>query len=163
MASTTKQNYEQTTYGGGLAQMIGAARQIIGDAVATRTLLADESGALCLFDRAAGVVYTLPAPVIGMQFEFATTVTITSNAAKVITSAATEFILGDVQIILVGAATTLAAAGNGSTHRAISSNGSTTGGVIGDRYRLTAISTTQWLVDGVISGTGTLATPFATS
>lgn len=163
MASTTAQNFEQVTYNGGLSQQRGAARQIIGDAVATRTLLAKESGALCLFDRAAGVVYTLPTPVIGMQFEFATTVTITSNAAKVITSAATEFILGDLQIILVGADTTLAAAGNGTTHRAVSSNGSTTGGVIGDRYRLTAISSTQWLIDGYVSGTGTLATPFATS
>lgn len=163
MASTTAQNFEQISYAGGLSQQRGAARQIIGDAVATRTLLAKESGALCLFDRAAGVVYTLPPPVIGMQFEFATTVTITSNAAKVITSAATEFILGDLQMILVGAATTLAAAGNGTTHRAVSSNGSTTGGVIGDRYRLTAISSTQWLIDGYVSGTGTLATPFATS
>ena len=163
MASTTAQNYEQISYNGGLSQQRGAARTIIGDAVATRTLTAKESGALCLFDRAAGVVYTLPTPVIGMQFEFATTVTITSNAAKVITSAATEFILGDLQMILVGAATTLAAAANGTTHRAVSSNGSTTGGVIGDRYRLTAISSTQWLIDGYVSGTGTLATPFATS
>jgi hypothetical protein len=164
MASTTRQNYEQVSYRSpSLAQFTAQAREIIGDAVATRTLTAKESGALCLFDRAAGVVYTLPAPVIGMVFEFATTVTITSNAAKVITSAATEFILGDLQMILVGAATTLAVAGNGSTHRAISSNGTTTGGVIGDRYRLTAISSTQWLVDGYVSGTGTLATPFATS
>lgn len=163
MASTTAQNFEQVTYGAGLTQQRGAARQIIGDAVATRTLTVKESGALCLFDRAAGVVYTLPTPVIGMQFEFATTVTITSNAAKVITSAATEFILGTVDMVINASATTLAAAGNGTTHRAISSNGSTTGGVIGDRYRLTAISSTQWLVDGTISGSGALATPFATS
>lgn len=163
MASTTAQNYEQVTYNGGLTQQRGAARAIIGDAVATRTLTAKESGALCLFDRAAGVVYTLPAPVIGMQFEFATTVTITSNAAKVITSAGTEFLLGAVDMVIVASATTFAATGNGTTHRAISSNGTTTGGVIGDRYRFTAISSTQWLVDGMLSGSGSLATPFATS
>lgn len=164
MASTTKQNYEQTSYGGGMSQTTGAARQIIGDAVATRQLTAAESGALCLFDRAAGVVYTLPTPVIGMQFEFATTVTITSNAAKIITkTVASEFILGNLDILLVAAATTLAAAGNGTSHVAVSSNGTTTGGVIGDRYRVTAISATQWLIDGYVSATGALATPFATS
>ena len=94
---------------------------------------------------------------------FMTSVTITSNAAKIITNLATEFILGDVQIILDAAATTLAAAANGSTHRALSSNGTTTGGVIGGRFRVTAISTTQWLIDGFVNGSGTLATPFATS
>jgi hypothetical protein len=167
MASTTDQNYEQVSYGGSVpSQHVGAGRKIISDAVSTRTLLSKESGALCLFDRAAGVVYTLPvitAANVGMFFDFRTIATITSNAAKTITGNAAQFIIGDVQIILVGAATTLAAAFNGSTHVAISSNGSTTGGVIGDQYRLTAISTTQWLIEGMVSGTGALATPAATS
>lgn len=164
MPSTSRQNYEQLSYrGDNLSQHTSQAREIIGDAVATRTLVPKESGALCLFDRAAGVVYTLPTPVIGMVFEFATTVTVTSNSHKVITAAGTQFILGNLQMILVGAATTLAVAGNGSTHVAITSNGSTTGGVIGGRFKLTAISSTQWLVDGYVSGTGSLATPFATS
>ena len=142
----------------------GAHRQVIsGNTTGTRTLLQSESGALCLFDRAAGVVYTLPVPVVGMQFEFQTTVTITSNAAKIITSAATEFLIGTVDMVINASATTLAALGNGTTHRAVSSNGSTTGGVQGDRYRVTAISTTQWAIDGLVSGSGALATPFATS
>lgn len=163
MASTTAQNYEQLSYGGAASQVRGQHRQIIGDAVATRTLLQKESGALCLFDRAAGVVYTLPAPVIGMQFDFCSTVTITSNAAKIITNSASVFILGDVQMVIDAAATVLAAAGNGSTHVSISMNGTTTGGVIGTRLRLTAISSTQWVIDGKVSASGTLATPFATS
>lgn len=165
MASTTAQNYEQITYQNSKgSQAIGLHRQIIGDAVATRQLLAKESGALCLFDRAAGVVYTLPTPVIGMQFEFQTTVTATSNAHKVITKTiASEFILGLVDILIAASATTLAAAFNGTTHVAISMNGTTTGGVIGDRFRLTAISSTQWVIDGVVSGSGSIATPAATS
>ena len=142
----------------------GAHRQVIsGVGAATRTLLQSESGALCLFDRAAGIVYTLPAPVVGMQFEFQTTVTITSNAAKVITSGAAIFLLGSVDIILNAAATTLAALANGTSHVALSSNGTTTGGVQGDRYRVTCISATQWVIDGMVSGSGALATPFATS
>jgi len=164
MASTTDQNYEQLSYGGGLSQHKGAARRIIGDAVATRQLTAKESGSLCLFDRAAGVVYTLPTPVIGMQFEFATTVTITSNAAKVITKTpASEFILGMAQVVGGTTESTVSADFNGTTHVAASSNGTTTGGVIGDRYRLTAISATQWVIDGIFSGSGTVATPAATS
>lgn len=145
------------------ARVAGLHRSVISGAGATRTLLQSESGSLCLFDRAAGIVYTLPTPVVGMQFEFQTSVTITSNAAKVITGASTQFLLGSVELGIVAAATVLTAAGNGSSHVALSSNGTTTGGVIGDRYRVTAISTTLWAIDGVLSGSGALATPFATS
>jgi len=143
----------------------GAHRQVISGVGATRTLLPGESGALCLFDRAAGVVYTLPTPVEGMQFEFATTVTITSNAAKVITgTVASQFILGTLFGYTTDATEIDGFSADGSTHVAISSNGSTTGGVIGDRYTLTAISSTQWLVEGnIFCGTSTPATPFATS
>lgn len=141
----------------------GIHRQVISGLGATRALLPDESGALCLFDRAAGIVYTLPPPVTGMQFEFQTTVSRTSNAHKIITDAATTFLLGTVDVVINTSATTLAALADGTTHRALSSNGTTTGGVQGDRYRVTAISTTQWVIDGVVSGSGSIATPFATS
>jgi len=145
------------------SQHRGYHQQVISGVGATRQLTAKESGALCLFDRAAGVVYTLPDPVEGMEFEFQTTVTITSGAAKVITKAATQFLLGVVNVVIVAAATTLAAAGNGSSHVAISSNGTTTGGVIGDRYKVTALSATQWAITGLVSGSGSIASPFATS
>lgn len=155
---------EQVGYAGpeGSVQK-GAHRVVISGVGATRTLLPKESGSLCLFDRAAGIVYTLPTPVVGMQFEFQTTVTITSNAAKVITAAATQFLLGLVQVVGGTTETTVSADFNGTTHVAISSNGTTTGGVIGDRYRVTAISATQWVIDGIASGSGTVATPAATS
>ncbi len=164
MASSTLQNFEQLSYGApGLSMHRSKAVQVIGDAVSTRTLTAKEAGATCLFDRAAGVVYTLPAPVIGMEFTFLTTVTVTSNAAKVITDAATTFLLGGVATVNSGAATGQFFAGNGTTHVATSSNGSTTGGIIGDKLVFTALSATQWSVNGVLNTTGTAATPFATS
>lgn len=160
-----QQDFEQVSYRSqSLSQHSGYAQEVIsGVGAATRTLLPRESGALVLFDRAAGIVYTLPAPVVGMTFEFATTVTITSNAAKIITNAATVFLLGTVDILINTSATTLAALGNGTSHVALSSNGTTTGGVQGDRYRVVAISTTQWLIEGQVSGSGSIATPFATS
>ena len=143
----------------------GLHRQVIQSVGATRTLKERESGALCLFDSAAGVVYTLPASAtIGTTFEFRTTVTITSNAAKTITGAATEFILGAIFGYTTDATEIDGFSGDGSTHIAVSSNGSTTGGVIGDCYTLTKISATQWSIEGsVFCGTSTPATPFATS
>ena len=158
-------NLERLNYGSpsGCAAP-GLHRQVIQSVGATRTLLPEESGALCLFDVASGIVYTLPTPVEGMDFEFLVTVAVTSNAHKVITAASTQLLLGG---IIMGDVT-VAQSGdyfeaNGSTHVAISAAGSTTGGLLGERYRLVAISTTQWAIHGVCHGAGTLATPFATS
>jgi len=155
------------TLGGGNEPCIapGLHGVVISGEGATRTLLASESGATILMDRAAGQVYTLPTPVVGMKFRFCSTVTVTSNAYKVITQTpASEFIIGSI----VSANATVAASGdiftaNGTSHVAISENGTTTGGVIGDDFTLEAISTTQWLITGRNSGSGTNATPFATS
>lgn len=148
---------------GGPVAALGQFRQVIDGVGATRTLAPEESGALCLFDAAAGVVYTLPAPQVGMTFEFLVKTTITSNAAKIITDAATTFLVGAVVSANSGATTTTAYPANGTTIRALSSNGTTTGGTIGDRYKVTAISSTVWAIDGQVVATGTTATPFATS
>lgn len=159
-------NLERMNYGGPSGSIAtGLHRQVIQSVGATRQLTAEESGSLCLLDRAAGVVYTLPTPVEGMQFEFLATVAVTSNAYKVITKTiASEFLVGGA----IMGDVTVAQSGdyfeaNGTTHVAISANGSTTGGLLGERYRVTAISATQWAIDGVLHGAGTLADPFATS
>lgn len=164
MASNTLQNYEQVSYGApGLSMHRAKAVQVISDVVATRTLTAKEAGALCVFDSAAGVVYTLPTPIAGMTFDFVVSVSRTSNAHKIITNLATEFLVGAVSLVNSGATTAQAFAADGTTIRALSSNGTTTGGLIGDRYTVTAISATQWAITGVLVNTGTAATPFATS
>lgn len=142
----------------------GRHRQVIQSVGAARTLIAEESGALCLFDRAAGNVYTLPAPVVGMQFEFTASVAVTSNAYKVITNSAAVFMLGSVMI----GSLTVADSGdvfqaNGTTHVAISSDGATKGGLIGGSFKLTAVSSTVWVIEGDLVGSGTVADPFATS
>ena len=141
----------------------GVHREVLSGG-STRTLLPDQSGALVLLDTASGSVITLPTPVVGMQFEFNTTVSVTSNSHKVITAASDEFLVGGV----ISANLTVAASGDffvadGTTHVAITSNGSTTGGLVGGGFRLTAISTTQWSIEGLICGSGTNADPFATS
>jgi len=161
MPSTTAQNFEQVTYSSpNLAQVRSAAKVIIGDAVATRTLTAKESGATILLD-AAAVTYTLPTPSIGMFFEFRTTVA--STAGKVVTNLSTEFLLGALSIQTIATVTPAGFAANGTTIRSINTNGTTTGGLVGDKFTVTAISATQWLVEGILIGSGTLATPFLTS
>lgn len=156
---------QRLSYGSEAGSIItGLNRQIIQSVGATRTLLPTESGALCLLDRAAGVVYTLPTPTEGMFFEFMATVSVTSNAYKIITAAATQFLVGGLGILSL----TVAEAGDffvadGTTIRSISEDGATKGGLVGGIVRLTAISTTQWAVTGITVGAGTLATPFATS
>lgn len=142
----------------------GLHREVIQSVGATRTLLKEESGALCLFDRAAGVVFTLPAPVEGMQFEFLCTVAVTTNAYKVITNSASVFLIGSI----MGGSLAVADSGdvfqgNGTTHVAVSMDGATKGGLIGGSLQFTAISSTQWAVTGTYVGNSTLADPFATS
>jgi len=158
----TPTDIERVSYGGPKGSLqLGQHRQIIKEAVATRTLLAKESGALCLFDLAAGTVYTLPTPVEGMYFDFMTTVKST-GAHKVITATITaEYLLGTIFGYTTDVTEIDGFSANGSSHNNISSNGTTTGGDVGGRYTLTAISTTQWLITGnVFCGTATPNDPF---
>jgi hypothetical protein len=146
--------------------VVHARTNIISEGTATRTLKVEESGSMCLFDRAAGVVYTLPAACpIGTTFEFMTAVTITSNAAKVITGAGTELMVGAIVNTDTDTsnATIQFPSLVGSSNIAVSMNGSTTGGIIGDYIRMTKVTSTKWSVTGHTLGTGTVATPFSAS
>lgn len=129
---------------------------------ATVTLTAADSGKSFLFDRAAGIVYTLPAPYPGMTFDFVYTVTITSNAAVVVTAAGTQFVAGALHVLVSGAITGLDFACNGTSHIKISSNGTTSGGILGGHVRFTAATTTLWVVDGLLVGSGSTVTPCST-
>lgn len=157
---TTPTDIERISAGGPTGSLqLGKHREVIQSVGATRTLTAAESGALCLFDVATGNAYTLPTPVEGMQFEFLATVDVTSNAYAVNTAAATQFLLGAVNSTKLAAGTDIFQA-NGTAHVGISMAGSTTGGLIGSTFTLTAISATQWVIAGSLVGSGTLADPF---
>lgn len=144
--------------------VVQAGQNVISGQGATRSLNANESGSVCLFDRAAGIVYTLPVAKVGTYFDFAITTTITSNAAKVITGAGTEFLIGGYVNVDTDTSNAVAVfTGNGSTHVAVSMNGTTTGGVLGTMLRFTCLSSTRWMVEGHVLGSGVVATSFATS
>ena len=147
-------------------QTVSSKAQVISEATATRTLREEESGATCLFDRAAGIVYTLPALcAVGTCFDFVTAVTVTSNAAKVITGAGTELMVGQIINIDTDTSDTLAGWKSlvATSNIAVSMNGTTTGGIIGDYIRCVKVTTTKWSVTGFTLATSTVATPFATS
>lgn len=145
-------------------EKVRARQNVISGSGATRTLNANESGSLCLFDRAAGIVYTLPTAKPGTYFDFAVSTSVTSNAAKVITAAGTELLIGGYMNVDTDTSNAVAAfTGNGSTHVAVSMNGTTTGGLQGTKLRFTCLSSTRWAVEGIVQGSGVVATAFATS
>jgi hypothetical protein len=144
--------------------VVQAGQNVISGQGATRSLNANESGSIVTFDRAAGIVYTLPIAKVGTYFDFVITTTITSNSAKVITGAGTELLIGSFTSVDTDSSNALIGfVGNGSTHIAITQNGTTTGGVLGTKFRVTCLSTTRWIVEGNILGSGVVATPFAAS
>ena len=159
-------NLEQLDYkskNGCIAQ--GLHREVISGVGATTTayaLTAEQSGSLCLFDAADGVIYTLPAPVVGLQFDFLVTVAGTSNAYSIDTDAATTFIGCGV-----GSFSTTVAEGGDSFAADIAATVSCdldsdlTGRLVGTKLTLTCLSATTWGITGDIHGVGTLATPFA--
>lgn len=137
---------------------------------ATVQLTAAQSGTLCISDSAAGIVWTLPTAVAGLEFFFACTVTITSGAMEVATkNVATEFI--GAGILMAGPDTPAAGPGpkffpaNGTSHVAIKCDGSTKGGAIGTYFSMTCVSATLWICSGVVAAiTGqTIANPFSTT
>jgi hypothetical protein len=129
---------------------------------AAATLTAEDSGALCLFNAAAGFTYTLPPAETGLHFRFIVTTTVTSSVAR-IACASGDFLLGTILQSTDGTYTTAGRSADGSADLAWEGNGTTTGGIKGDWVEVTAISGTQWAISGFNAATGSEATPIKTS
>lgn len=143
-------------------------RPTISGLGATRTLTQAESGSQILLDRAAGIVLTLPAGAdIGTFYDFIATVSVTSNAYKIITGAGTELLIGGYTSIDTDSSNAVAVfSGNGSTHIALNMTAASSnalGGLIGTTLRFKKLTATQWIVEGVVNCAGSPATAFATS
>ena len=138
----------------------GQHQEVIA-AGSTKTLVAADSGSLVLLDQADGSVVTLPTPVVGMFYDFAVSVSVTSNS-HIIGGSAGEFLAGGIQMMIDTSAVSEGQFLDGTTHLTLTMNGSTTGGLIGTVLRFVAISTTVWMVTGLVAGSGTLATPATT-
>ena len=149
----------------------GARREIItgwedSTGLVAYQLTPAQSGALVIFNQLAGGLITLPTPVAGMQFEFWTQLARTSNEYKVVTkTVASEFILGVLNAThaTVGSSGTAYPSVVATANVSVNLNGTTTGGVPGDNFILTAASTTAWVLSGWNAQSGVTSTPLSTS
>lgn len=143
----------------------GRIPNVISGSGATVTLTAAQSGSLVLMDKVDGIVFTLPAPVVGLEYTFIATATITSNSYKVITNAGTVFMAGSVLGSIDNTANK-SWVGNGTSHLAITqaaASTNATGGILGSQITVRCTTATQWNVTGMTIAGGTPTTPFATS
>lgn len=138
---------------------------VVNVTAATLAPTAATSGTTYTFDKVDGIVVTLPAPVVGLTYDFVVKTTITSNSYKVITDAGTTFLAGSI-LGSVNNAASKSWVGDGTTHLAVTqaaASTNATGGIIGSWVRFTCITATIWNVVGMTVAGGTPTTPFATS
>lgn len=142
------------------------SRRDIITLAAARTLTEDQSGAVVVLNAAAGFTVTLPAKCSnGTFFEFVVGTTVTSVGLKVITGAASELMVGNIVNTDTDSSDALASWKSlvGTSNISFTLNGTTSGGLIGDRIVVTKTTSTKWQVTGTTLATGAVATPFATS
>jgi len=137
----------------------GLHMQVNASTGATQVLTAAQSGSVMLLDRAT-LTYTLPAPVVGLNYKFFSTILSTAQAVN--TDAATTFLLGSVQQTVGEAATGEGQVANGTSHIGLSMNGTTTGGIIGTSFDVTCVTSTIWIIRGLLISSGTMVTMFTT-
>lgn len=147
---------------------IRAKRNIISGSGATASLSEFDSGSLVLMDRAAGIVFTLPAAcAIGTNYNFMVTTSVTTNAYKVITGAGTELLIGGYTSIDTDSSNATAVfTGNGSSHIALNMTAAASnalGGIQGTSVKFHKLSATLWEVTGIVMCGGTPATAFSAS
>lgn len=98
----------------------------------------------------------------GAVFTIYVPTTIATSSLKIATNGTDRFV-GSILMIDTDSSGAMAGFVPGADDDFINLNGGTTGGVAGSYIQITALTTARYLVQGVILGTGTVATPFATS
>lgn len=130
---------------------------------ATLALNASTHGApaIVTVNRAAGSTLTLPESYgSGVEFDILVGTTITSNNLIIQTHGSSDVMSGHV-LMMQDAGDTVAGFETAADSDTITMNGSTKGGIKGDRIRLKDVATGLWHVQIVAAGTGTEATPFS--
>ena len=120
-------------------------------------------GKVIVLDRAAGIAVTLPTAAAGLQFEFLVKTTFTS-AATIKSVVGTDIMIGH------------AIMGNNTDNSVVNwqavaadtfdtidmlGTGNSTGGMAGQRIRITGLAAALWYVEIIGDAAGTEATPFA--
>jgi len=152
----------QTTFSGPVRSERGftavGSNAVVNITAETTLTYADHVGRIIEINDADGAV-TLPSitsDTIGAKYTFFIGTDATDLDIK---TDGTDKFLGSVSVI----GTTTAGFVPGATNDVISMNGGTTGGDKGSYVEVTALATAEYLVQGVLFGSGTVATPFADS
>ena len=162
--------------GTGTSKMTGATNIVVpyeSLTAATKAVTAAESGTHFVFNRAAGVVATLPTAAAGLKYTFVVGTTVTSNALTIKGASANDIFTAYSMITIMDKDNNVAQSkiflADGSDDDVFSMNGGTTGGFLGSVITCTGVATggqgsatAVWhLNSDRLIGDGTLATPFA--
>ena len=136
--------------------------KIIKNLTADASVTAEDSGKLLNFNVVTGCTITLPAATgTGIEYHFVVLATVTSNN-YIVQVTGDDTIDGLVLNCDDDSSDAVAIWKTAATSDTITLNGGTTGGIIGDTFKLTDIGSNQWLIHAAAtSGTGTVATPFS--
>ena len=128
---------------------------------ASATLSAYHADATVVVNAAAGLTLTLPAASgTGLAFDIVIGTTVTSNSVAIKVANASDVMTG-LAVQAADAGATASAWETAATDDTITFNGTTTGGIKGDRVILKDIAANLWSVTVIGAATGTEATPFS--
>ena len=131
---------------------------------ATKTLTAADSGTVYGFNKADGIVVTLPTPAAGVQYMFLVETTFTSaGQIKTATTDGTDGFLGTAVVYDAGVASDNQSFNPAASNDVIDLGQIEQGWLTGGWIRLTGVNTTTWWVEAFLMGDATLATPFTDS
>ena len=153
--------------GTGTLKLTGAAN-ILSDyesiTDATKTLTSADTGTTYGFNRAAGIVVTLPTPAAGITYQFLVETTFTgAGQIKTATTDGTDGFLGTAFLFDTGEIGETDNFHPASSNDVIDLGAVEQGWLTGGFITLTGVNTTTWFVEAFLMGDGTLATPFTDS
>ena len=153
--------------GTGTLKLTGAAN-ILADyesiTDATKTITTADSGTTFGFNRAAGIVVTLPTPAAGVNYQFLVETTFSgAGQIKTATTDGTDGFLGTAFLFDTGEIGETDNFHPASSNDIIDLGAVEQGWLTGGFIRLMGVNTTTWFVEAFLMGDGTLATPFVDS
>ena len=131
---------------------------------ATKTLTSADSGTVYGFNRAGGIIVTLPTPAAGVTYTFLVETTFTTKGNIVTaTTDGTDGFLGNLIVLDTGEIGETDNFQPAASNDVIDLGSVEQGWLTGGFVKLTGVNTTTWFVEGILMGDGTLATPFTDS
>lgn len=163
-STTTRDIVQVTGQTNGRWKRLGGGRTEVVTAATLAVAGLSPEGKVYNLNAVAGCAATLPAATgTGNKVTFIVGATITSNTSTIKAASAADEFLGVVMQVDADTGDALVAypALDADGFDTITLNGSTTGGILGDKFTLIDIAAGQWQLDGYESGTGTVATPLS--